>query len=172
MAKQKTAKVPELKCSICQVPVTAETYAAHIQEKHTTQQQMTTHSMAAAMPPWNPGGSGGITPISGPISGKDLSASKYLKGEDVPQGVSEVRFKLVQFVRDPAGRSKLAAQIEQTYGKILFGFNTTNIRACVALGIDDMQALVGKTIVCMLGMAPNPQKNGQPTKALFVSRVE
>jgi len=121
--------------------------------------------------PWN-GQPQGPQPISGPIMGKDLAGGKYLKGEDVPDGTTEVRFRIIQFVRDPAGRSNLAAQIAETYGKSLFGFNTTNIRAVVGLGFLDMQQIVGRTVVCMLGMAPNPQKNGMPTKALFVSRVE
>ncbi len=129
--------------------------------------------MAATMPAWNPGGNNNnIQPISGPIMGEDLAGGKYLKGELVPDGTNEIRFRIVQFVRDPAGRSKLVAQITETYGKVLFGFNTTNIRAIVGLGFKDMQQIVGKTIVCMLGMAPNPQKNGMPTKSLFVTRVE
>lgn len=164
-----------LKCSICQIEVTPETYASHIQTAHApAQPPMTTHTAAAAMTGWpqNNNANSNIQPISGPIMGKDLAGGKYLKGEDVPDGTSEVRFRVVQFVRDPGGRSKLAAQISETYGKVLFGFNTTNIRTVVGLGFLDMQQIVGKTVVCLLGMAPNPQKNGMPTKALFVSRIE
>lgn len=183
MAK-KAAKVPKLACSICGEEVTAESYASHIQQKHSSPPPAaapTTQSVAAAMPPWPAPGFGqtqGPIPISGPIMGKELAGGKYLKGEDIPDGVSEVRFRVVSFVRDPQGRSKLAAQIDSVNprptvdGKVLFGFNTTNIRAIVALGILDLQQIVGKTVVCMMGMAPNPQKGGLPTKALFVVRVE
>jgi hypothetical protein len=178
-------KVPgvKLKCSICKVDVTAETYAMHIQTTHATPPApppMTTTSMAAQMPPLTPGGfqSQGPFPISGPIMGKELAGGKYLKGDDIADGIVEVSFRVIQFVQDPQGRSKLAAQIDSINprpmvdGKILFGFNTTNIRAIVALGILDLQQIVGKTVVCMMGMAPNPQRGGAPTKALFVARVQ
>ena len=129
------------------------------------------------MPPWNggwtgPGANQGPQPITGPISGKELAGGKYLKGEDVPDGTVEVRFRIVAFVRDPGGRSKLAAQISETYQKTMFGFNTTNIRSLVKLGFEDLQKLVGRTAVCMLGVAPNPQRGGQLTKSLFITRVE
>lgn len=176
--KQSAVPVPTLKCTICQTEVTADTYATHIQSVHATPPQKpveTTQSFVNNNPAWNQGGQFGQQapqPIQGPIIGKDLAGGKYLKGEDVPDGVNEVRFRLVQFVRDPQGRSKLAAQISETYGKVMFGFNTTNIRAVVGLGYLDMQQIAGKTIICMLGMAPNPQKNGMPTKVLFISRIE
>jgi len=176
-ARAKEAKAPELKCSICQVVVTPETYAQHIQQVHSP-------APAAAPAPAQGGGwpqqfpqngqqfGGQLQPMAGPIRASDLAGGKYLKGTDVPGDIREVRFKVNQFVRDPQGRSRLTASISETYGKVLFGFNATNIKACMALGVDDMQMLVGRVVVCMIGMAPNPQQNGAPTKALFVSRIE
>jgi hypothetical protein len=180
MAKGKSATATQvaLSCSICGVTVTPESYAMHVQTMHhaaPTASQPATPQQFTWQQPWGQQPQNvqpQFQPITTPIAGKDLAGGQYLKGEDTPQGVSEVRFKIIQFVRDPQGRSKLAAQITETYGKSLFGFNTTNIRAVMGLGFEDMQAIVGKTVVCMLGMQPNPQRGGQPTKALFVSRIE
>jgi len=187
MATPKKAPIvtpaPVLRCTICQVEVTPETYAAHIQSVHTTPLPTpppasieTTADLAASIPPWNGGWTGpgaqGPQAITGPIFGKELAGGKYLKGEDVPDGTVEVRFRVLAFVRDPGGRSKLAAQISETYQKTMFGFNTTNIRTLVKLGFEDLQKIVNRTVVCMLGMAPNPQRGGLPTKALFIIRVE
>ena len=123
--------------------------------------------------PWeNSNGEPQVIPMSGPIKASAYAGGAYLKGTDVPDGQNVVSYRLLQFVRDPQGRSKLVAQISETYGKKLFGFNTTNIRALASLGFDDLQGVVGRTVHCMIGMQPNPQRGGAPTKALFVQRVE
>lgn len=159
-----------IQCSVCQEHVPLAVYAQHIQEKHPAPASATAPPLPAFTGPQPFGG--GIMPVSGPIKAKDLSGGHYLKGTDVPDGVSEVRFKALQFVSDPQGRSKLAVHISETYGKSLFGLNVTNIRALASLGFEDLQAIVGKTIVCMVGMQPNPQRQGLPTKSLFVFKVE
>ena len=173
--KAKEAKVAEMKCSICQTTVSPETYATHIQQFHAPpppQIQPNQPAFGGAFStPFN-NGQAQLQPMTGAIPARDLAGGKYLKGLDVPSGVAEVKFRINQFVRDPQGRSRLTAAISETYGKVLFGFNATNIKAVMALGIDDMQMLVNRTVVCMIGMAPNPQQNGAPTKALFVSRIE
>jgi len=179
-ARAKEAKTAKpLKCSICQTVVTPETYAQHIQQVHSPAPAAAPAPAPAQSGAWqqfqpqNGQQFGGqLQPMAGPIRASDLAGGKYLKGTDVPNGVAEVRFKINQFVRDPQGRSRLTASISETYGKVLFGFNATNIKAVMALGVEDMQALVGRVVVCMIGMAPNPQQNGAPTKALFVSRIE
>lgn len=113
-----------------------------------------------------------LTPLAGPIAAKDLAGGNYLKGDDVPADTNIVTFTVQQFVRDPRGRSPLVAVISETYKKTMFGFNVTNIRALMALGFTDLQAIAGKKVVCMVGMAPNPSRGGAPTKTLFVQRVE
>lgn len=180
MAKKNAVHATTLKCSICQAELTAETYAAHVQQQHTAQPPAAAAPapVTSFQPGWQQpqqqqsGQPQNIMPITGPIKGKDLAGGHYLKGEDVPNGVAEVKFRLVQFVRDPSGRSKLAAQISETYGKSMFGLNTTNIRSLMSLGYEDLQAAIGKTLVCMMGMQPNPQRGGMPTRALFITRVE
>jgi len=173
-AKATQAKANALTCSICKAEVTAENYASHIQQMHTPTPAATPAPAAFSggwqQPQQQPGTQ--LQPMSGAIPARDLAGGKYLKGTDVPNGTAEVKFRINQFVRDPQGRSRLTASISETYGKVLFGFNATNIKAVMALGVEDMQTLVNRTIVCMIGMAPNPQQNGAPTKALFVSRIE
>ena len=118
-----------------------------------------------------PAASNGVQPLTGPLPAKDLSGGNYLKGTDLPEGINEVRFRIVQFVRDPRGRSRLVAQISETYGKSLFGFNVTNIKALASLGFADLQGAVGKTVIAIPMLQNNPQ-TGAPTRSLFVQRVE
>src|SRR5437868_4633991 len=89
--KAREVPAPALRCTICQLEVTAETYAAHIQSAHASpppapsQAYQDTHTLAASMPSYNwmgPGTNNGLQPISGPIGGKELAGGKYLKGED------------------------------------------------------------------------------------------
>lgn len=114
----------------------------------------------------------GATVITGAIPTDDYVGGAYLKGSDVPDGVSIVKVKVLQFINDPKGMSKLAVQITETYGKSLFGLNTTNIRALVPLGITNLQAVVGKTLVLTVGMQPNPQRGNALVKSLFVTNIE
>lgn len=156
--------VQTLNCSICKEVVTAETYAEHIRAKHGAKEQEDTE--------WPQLPQGNMEPLRTPLNSKGLSGGHYLKGEDIPTGVNEVSFRLIQFIHDPKGRSIAAAQISETYGKKLFGFNTTNIRLVDSMGFSDLQQLVGKTISCVMGYQPNPQKNNLPTRAFFITKVE
>ena len=171
------SEVQKVKCAVCQAEFPLSEYSAHVESAHSkpkdSQAPQTTRPPAtSAWDNWNAMPSSQFRPVSGRINARDMSGGHYLKGSDVPVDATEVKFKIIQFVIDPKGRSQLACIISDTYGKTMFGFNTTNIRQMLSLGYEDMQAAVGKTIVCQMGWQPNPQNNGMPSRALFVYRVE
>jgi len=152
----------QLTCTICKATVEHEKYADHI----------ASHSTAASSTGATSQTGRGITPMTGRIPTADYAGGNYLTGSDVPDGVSEVSFTLINFVNDPGGRSKMAAQISETFGKRMFGLNTTNIRVLASLGFADLQDVCGHIIKCVVGYQPNPQRQNMPTKALFISGVE
>lgn len=187
MARKKKAKAavvePTIACAVCHANVIAAEYPTHIQQFHAPTQpvraQIPAYTPPAGAPeyqqPPQAGSQQQMRPLTGPIDASKLVGGNYLKGTDVPDGQTEVRIRITGFVLDPRGRSKLVAAIEPPEfapQKTVWGLNTTNIRALSALGFADLQQACGRSVVCMVGLAPNPQQNGAMTRSLFVQRVE
>lgn len=181
-----------VKCSICSEEVALNDYATHIQQKHASSSSATAVPRAAIpstpMPPFpggapafqpqpqgQPGGQGplggGPRPFTGPIRAGDYAGVPYLKGSDLPVGVSQVKVKIIQWVYVPGQRSPLACQIEKVYEKELLGINKTNIKQLITLGFPELSVLVGRTLV--LGTYPvNNPTTGQLTVGLWIQAVE
>jgi hypothetical protein len=169
------AKIQLFQCAFC--PKTLDSFVAlsrHVTNEHAsesgTQSSAANQTRDPFAPP--PGLPRGATVITGDIPIDDYVGGAYLKGSDVPDGVSVLKVGVLQFINDPKGMSKLAVQINETYGKTLFGLNTTNARALQSHGIKNLKDIMGKTLVLTVGMQPNPQRGGALVKSLFVTGLE
>lgn len=110
--------------------------------------------------------------MTGRLNINDYTGTPFLTGSQIPPGVRQVRFQILRFVNIPGARTQLSAEISETYGCVYFGFNISNVRVLEGLGVQDLQQIVGKTIVCQVGMQPNPQQNNRMVPALLVVNVE
>jgi hypothetical protein len=144
-----------IRCTLCKEEIEATAYSDHVAEKHSSDMSATdpfmdVHSHGRT-----------ITPIRGPMNLSDYSGGKYLSASDVPTGAGVFKFRVLSFVNDPKGQSKLTMQITNTFGKELFGLNTTNIRILESLlsaeGTTDAQALIGRELECSIGKQQNLQ---------------
>jgi len=144
-----------VKCTLCKETVDATKYSDHLAEKHASE--------IAPVDPFldHSSNSRTVTLVRGPLNLADYSGGKYLSASDVPSGTGQFSFRILSFVNDPKGQSKLTVQITETFGKELFGLNTTNIRMLESLlsaeGTTDGQALIGREVVCGLGRQQNLQ---------------
>lgn len=177
MAQSKDSKSTEkmLKCSLCSAEVPASQYTEHVRAEHGRPSEVSQPAQSGGYRSptdiWDDINGERATPLTGAIKAENY-ADKYLKGSDVPEDKTTVTFTLLRFLRDTNTRSKLAAEISETYGKTRMGLNTVNIRSLGALGFDDLQKAVGKKITCTITMQPNPQRGNIPTRSLFITSAE
>lgn len=167
-----TAKAEKtIKCQLCQLPVPIAEYTTHVQKEHSVKNVSPTMTTQTAAEDWFPAGATQAQRMSGPIKTSDYE-DNYLKGSDVPLDSNTVSFKVLGFLNITGSRSKLTAQISETFGKKMWGLNTMNIRAIGSLGYADLQQTVGKTYNCAIVYQPNPQKANEPTRSLFVTSIQ
>jgi len=183
MARPKKVKddVEVVNCSICTERVHVRDYAAHVQAKHAASTQAapaTEERPAFARPPQAqiPGGfpaqaGRSATPIQGPIMASEFTRSDFLRGQDVPDGQSEVRIKARGFVAMQGVRSPLVLEIDPVGDKHYLPLNKTNIKQLEKLVGGNLQALVGKAVILATYPVNNPS-TGQMTKGLYIMRVE
>jgi hypothetical protein len=111
-------------------------------------------------------------PITGEVRADDFAMQMYLKGSDVPANLTEVKVKVLGFVRIAGSRSPLIAQIEPTYGKSYLPLNKTNIKQIAAITQNnDLRCIIGRTLKLMTYPVNNPS-SGQLARGLFVGGAE
>jgi hypothetical protein len=150
-------------CGLCRKVVLIDDYADHV---------MAEHSAPSSQMAQQPGGPAQSQRITTPIKAEDYAGGEFLKGSDVPEDLNTVSFQVLAFVNKKGSQSKLTAEIAETYGRTIFGLNTSNIRILAAMGYHDLQTLCGKTVTCVVCMQPNPQAMGTLVRSLLVSKVE
>jgi hypothetical protein len=123
------------------------------------------------MPPGSPGAAPQAVPMQGPINASDYAASNFLRGQDVPTSQNEIKVKVLSFVKIPGSRSPLVCQIEKAYDREFLPLNKTNIKQLAGIVGNNLQIVVGKSLVLVIYPVNNPS-TGQMTRGLYVSRVE
>jgi len=111
--------------------------------------------------------------ITGPVFASSFQIEDvYLKGSDIPQGITQTKVKVLAFVQIPGSRSPLVAQIETVYGKSYLPLNKTNIKQIQTLiQQDDLSVIVGHTLHLTVYMVNNPSNN-QMSRGLYVTGGE
>lgn len=95
-------------------------------------------------------------------------AGNLLRGQDLPRKQQSIKVKITGVREAPANfNSPVIVDIDPVCeGKIAFPLNKTNMRRCVELVGDDLDALKGSTMTLAKVMVNNPQ-----TKALTFGLV-